>query len=48
VDVEVIAREGIDERRDWQYQCQGCGRVFDEHRERCPVCGAGLSRKNPS
>ncbi len=48
VEVEVVAREGIDERRDWQYQCRGCGRVFDEHRDRCPVCGADLSRKNPS
>ncbi|PSQ11234.1 DNA-binding protein [Halobacteriales archaeon QS_5_70_15] len=47
VDVEVIAREGIDERRDWQYQCRGCGRVYDEHRDRCPVCGADLSRKTP-
>jgi UPF0271 protein len=47
VEVEVVAREGIDERRDWQHQCQGCGRVYDEHHERCPVCGSDLSRKNP-
>ena len=47
VDVEVIARDGIDERRDWQYQCRGCGRVYDEHHDRCPVCGSDLSRKNP-
>ncbi|MFB6170416.1 MAG: NOB1 family endonuclease [Haloarculaceae archaeon] len=48
VDVEVIAREGIDEGRSWQFQCQGCGRTFDEHRERCPICGSGLARKNPT
>jgi UPF0271 protein len=48
VSVEVIAQEGIDERRDWQYQCQGCGRVYDDHRERCEVCGTGLERKNPT
>ena len=47
VEVEVIAREGIDERRDWNYQCGGCGRVYDDHHERCPVCGSDLSRKNP-
>jgi UPF0271 protein len=47
VDVEVIAREGITERRDWDYQCQGCGRVYDEQHERCPVCGSTLTRKNP-
>ncbi|ELY44302.1 NOB1 family endonuclease [Natronorubrum sulfidifaciens] len=48
VTVDVIAREGIDEQRHWQYQCQGCGREFDEQKDRCPICGSGLSRKNPS
>jgi UPF0271 protein len=47
VAVEVIAQEGIDERRDWQFQCQGCGRTFDEHRDRCPICGSDLERKRP-
>jgi UPF0271 protein len=48
LDVEVIAQEGIDERRDWVYQCQGCGREFEEHRDRCPICGSEFARKNPS
>ena len=48
VDVEVIAQDGITERRDWLFQCQGCGREFDENRDRCPICGSSLSRKNPS
>ena len=48
VAVEVIAREGISERRNWRFQCQGCGREFDDRRDRCPVCGADLSRKNPA
>ncbi|MFC7201368.1 NOB1 family endonuclease [Halospeciosus flavus] len=48
LDVEVIAREGIEEQREWQYQCQGCGRVFDAKKERCPVCGSDLTRKNPN
>jgi UPF0271 protein len=48
VDVSVIAQDGIDERRDWQFQCQGCGREFDENRDRCPICGSPLSRKNPA
>ena len=46
--VEVIAQGGIDEQRDWQFQCQGCGREFDDHRERCPICGSSFARKNPS
>lgn len=48
VTVEVIARDGIEEQRNWSFQCQGCGREFDEHRDRCPICGSSLSRKNPS
>ncbi|WP_435100253.1 NOB1 family endonuclease [Halarchaeum sp. P4] len=48
VDVDSIAKQGISERRDWNFQCQGCGREFDEKRERCPVCGSSLARKNPN
>ncbi|SDZ95037.1 UPF0271 protein [Haloplanus vescus] len=48
VTVEVIAREGITEQRNWRFQCQGCGREFDDHRDRCPICGSDLSRKNPA
>ncbi|WP_262180108.1 NOB1 family endonuclease [Haloarcula laminariae] len=48
VRVEVIAREGISEQREWQFQCAGCGREFDENHDRCPVCGSDLSRKNPA
>jgi UPF0271 protein len=48
VRVEVIAREGIDERRDWTFQCQGCGREFDSNADRCPICGSDLARKNPT
>ena len=47
VDVDVIARAGIEERRDWQFQCQGCGRTFDDNRERCSICGSDLERKRP-
>jgi UPF0271 protein len=48
VSVERIAREGITEQREWIFNCQGCGREFDENRDRCPICGADLERKNPS
>ncbi|MFB6220774.1 MAG: NOB1 family endonuclease [Halolamina sp.] len=48
VDVQVIAREGIEEERSWTFQCVGCGREFDEDRERCPICGSDLTRKNPA
>jgi UPF0271 protein len=48
VSVEVIAREGITEQRAWTFQCQGCGREFEEEHDRCPICGSGLSRKNPA
>ena len=48
VTVEMIARDGISETRQWTFQCQGCGREFEENRDRCPVCGSDLSRKNPA
>jgi UPF0271 protein len=48
VPVEIIAQEGISEQRDWTFQCQGCGREFDDNHDRCPICGSELSRKNPS
>jgi len=48
VPVDVIAKAGIEERRDWHFQCQGCGQEFDEHHDRCPICGADLARKNPT
>ena len=48
IGVEVIERAGIDERRDWRFQCQGCGREFDDDGGRCPVCGSELTRKNPA
>jgi len=47
VATRVIEREGIDETREWRFQCAGCGRTFDEDRDRCPVCGSDLTRKNP-
>jgi len=47
VAVDVIARSGIEERRDWQFQCQGCGRTFDDNRDRCSICGSDLERKRP-
>jgi len=48
LDVEVIARDGIDQQRTWLFQCAGCGREFEENHDRCPVCGSNLSRKNPA
>ena len=48
VPVAVIDRDGITDQRSWSFQCQGCGREFDDHHDRCPVCGSELSRKNPA
>lgn len=46
--VESIAQEGIEETRRWIFQCQGCGREFEEDRDRCPICGTDLARKRPT
>ena len=48
VPVEPIARDGITEEREWRFQCVGCSRTFDENKDRCPICGSDLSRKNPA
>lgn len=48
ISVKIIAQEGIDEQRDWSFQCQGCGREFGEQKDRCPICGSDLARKNPT
>ena len=48
VAVEVIARDGMSQQREWLFQCAGCGREFDENHDRCPICGSSLSRKNPA
>lgn len=47
ITVELIAREGIDEQRTWIFQCQGCGREFEDELDRCTICGSPLERKNP-
>lgn len=48
IPVEVIAQDGITDAREWHFQCQGCGRTFDENKDRCPICGSPLTRKNPN
>ncbi|MFW6449020.1 MAG: NOB1 family endonuclease [Halobacteriota archaeon] len=48
IPVEPIARDGIEEERDWLFQCAGCGREFEEEHDRCPICGSELSRKRPT
>lgn len=45
--VETIEHSGIAEEHDWKFQCAGCGRVYDEDPERCPICGSDCSRKRP-
>ncbi|MFC6961663.1 NOB1 family endonuclease [Halocatena marina] len=47
VSVEAIEHDGITEERDWQFQCVGCGRIYDDDPDRCPICGSDCSRKNP-
>lgn len=48
IPIQSIAQDGISEEIDWRFQCQGCGREFDEEADRCPVCGSELSRKRPA
>jgi UPF0271 protein len=45
VPVETVGRDGIEEEREWRWQCVGCGRTFDDDEGRCPICGSDLTRK---
>ncbi|MFD1513602.1 NOB1 family endonuclease [Halomarina rubra] len=45
VPTETVGRDGISEECEWRWQCVGCGRTFDDDRDRCPVCGSELTRK---
>jgi UPF0271 protein len=47
VTIEPIGRDGITEEREWLFQCVGCGRVYDDDPDRCPICGSECPRKNP-
>lgn len=47
ISTETIGREGIEETREWRFQCIGCGRTYDDDPGRCPVCGSDCSRKRP-
>lgn len=47
IGIEPIERGGITEEREWKFQCVGCGRVYDDDPDRCPICGSECSRKNP-
>ncbi|UPM41645.1 NOB1 family endonuclease [Halocatena salina] len=47
IGIDSIDQEGITEERDWEFQCVGCGRVYDDDPERCPICGSECTRKRP-
>ncbi|WP_435145749.1 NOB1 family endonuclease [Halobaculum sp. P14] len=44
VDVRLIGAGAVDDG-DATFSCVGCGREFDEERDRCPVCGSDLQRE---
>lgn len=43
----TVGQRGITRVLRWQLRCQGCGRVFSEHYEECPVCGSELRTYRP-
>ena len=47
VAVELVAADA-DGAGEWTFQCQGCGREFEEESDRCPICGSDLSRTKPA
>ena len=39
---EPVLEPGIREKVNWRYRCTGCGKVYAEWQDPCPVCGAKL------
>ena len=42
-----INESGIKEIWRWKYRCTGCGRIYDEWHDACPVCGSPLKTYFP-
>lgn len=42
-----INERGIKEVWRWKYRCTGCGRVYDEWHDVCPICGSPLKTYFP-
>ena len=40
-----ISQKEITNLVTWQYQCKGCGQIFEEKEKECPVCGSQLRFK---
>lgn len=35
-------KKGISKKLRWRYKCTGCGRIWTDLHQECPVCGASL------
>jgi len=42
LDFQGVGQSGISKVLRWKYKCLGCGRVWKERFEECPVCGSPL------
>jgi UPF0271 protein len=44
---EAVLEPGITEQIVWRYRCTGCGKVFAEWLDPCPVCGSRVGTSRP-
>ncbi|NLI74385.1 MAG: nucleic acid-binding protein, partial [Euryarchaeota archaeon] len=42
LEYKSIGTKGIKEIFTWKYRCRGCGRIFNENMDDCPICGSAL------
>ena len=45
INYQPVMEKGITHKVQWQYRCIGCGKIWDEPIEECPVCGSRVRTK---
>jgi len=45
INYQPVMEKGITHKVQWQYRCTGCGKVYEEPIEECPVCGSLVKTK---
>ena len=45
IQYKPVMEKGITHKVQWQYRCIGCGKIWDEPIEECPVCGSRVRTK---
>jgi UPF0271 protein len=45
INYQSVMEKGITKKYHWQYRCIGCGKIWDDPLEVCPICGSKVRTK---